>query len=120
MNMGKETEFIHNFHSEWRLLSCLQNTKDHDIQNSSLHLFCIGICLREDHKLQVFENKVLRKISEPKKDEICEQLEVLHNELRDLYESLSYIHMAGPQCKWNIISRPERNCCVMVALTNWA
>jgi hypothetical protein len=36
--------------------------------------------LREEHKLRVLENRVLRKIFEPKKDEVTGQWRRLHNE----------------------------------------
>jgi hypothetical protein len=44
--------------------------------------------LREEHRLRVFENRVLRKIFGPKRDEVTGELRKLHNEeLRDLYSS---------------------------------
>jgi hypothetical protein len=47
--------------------------------------------LREEHKLRVFENRVLRKIFGPKRDEVTGEWRRLHNEeLHDLYSS-SYI-----------------------------
>jgi len=36
--------------------------------------------LREQHKLHTFESKVSRKICGPKRDEVCGQLSILHNE----------------------------------------
>jgi hypothetical protein len=45
-----------------------------------------SLTLREEHSLRVFENKVLRKIFGPKKDEVAGEWRRLHNEeLRDLY-----------------------------------
>jgi hypothetical protein len=42
--------------------------------------------LREDHRLRVFENRVLRRIFGPKRDEVTEKWRELHDkELRDLY-----------------------------------
>ena len=44
--------------------------------------------MREEHRLRVFENKVLRKIFGAKKDEIMEEWRKLHNAaLRALYSS---------------------------------
>jgi hypothetical protein len=48
--------------------------------------------LREEHRLRVFENRVLRRIFGPKGDEVTEEWRKLHNqELRDLYSSPSII-----------------------------
>jgi hypothetical protein len=44
--------------------------------------------LREEHRLRVFENRVLRKIFGPKGDEVTQEWRKLHNEeLNDLYSS---------------------------------
>ena len=44
------------------------------------------LTLREEKRLQVFENKVLRKIFEPKRDDETGELRRLHSsELNDLY-----------------------------------
>jgi hypothetical protein len=44
--------------------------------------------------LRVFENRVLRKIFGPKRDEVRREWRKLHNEeLRDLYSSLSIIRI---------------------------
>jgi glutamine synthetase len=45
-----------------------------------------SLTLREEHRLKVFENKVLRKIFEVKRDEVTECWRKLHNEeLHKLY-----------------------------------
>ena len=51
-----------------------------------------SLTLREEHKLRVFEIKVLRKIFGAKKDEITEEWKKLHNvELHALYSSPNII-----------------------------
>jgi hypothetical protein len=51
-----------------------------------------SLTLREEHRLRVFENRVLRRIFGPKKDEGMGGWEKLHNEeLRDLYSSPNII-----------------------------
>jgi hypothetical protein len=53
-----------------------------------------SLTLREEHKLRVFENRVLRRIFGPKKDEMTGEWRKLHNkELRDLYSSPSIIRI---------------------------
>jgi hypothetical protein len=49
-----------------------------------------SLTLREEHRLRVFENRVLRRMFEPKRDEVTGEWRKLHNEeLRDLYSSPS-------------------------------
>jgi hypothetical protein len=44
--------------------------------------------LREEHRLTVFKNRLLRRIFGPKKDEVTGRWRRLHNEkLYDLYSS---------------------------------
>jgi hypothetical protein len=46
------------------------------------------VTLREEHRLRVFENRVLRRIFGPKRDEVIEGWRRLHNEkLHKLYSS---------------------------------
>jgi hypothetical protein len=50
--------------------------------------------LREEHKLRVFENRVLRRIYGPKRDEVTGDWRKLHNEeLHNMYSSPSIIRM---------------------------
>jgi hypothetical protein len=53
-----------------------------------------SLTLREEHRLRVFENRVLRRIFGPKRDEVAGEWRELHNEeLRDLYFSPSIIRI---------------------------
>jgi hypothetical protein len=53
-----------------------------------------SLTLREDHRLRVFENRVLRRIFGAKRDEVTGEWRKLHNEeLRDLYSSPSIIRI---------------------------
>jgi hypothetical protein len=50
--------------------------------------------LREEQRLRVFENRVLRRIFGPKRDEVTGVWRKLHNEeLHNLYSSQSIIRM---------------------------
>jgi hypothetical protein len=53
-----------------------------------------SLTVREEHRLRVFENRVLRRIFGPKRDEIIGGWRKLHNEeLHNLYSSQSIIRM---------------------------
>jgi hypothetical protein len=58
--------------------------------------------IKEDHRLGVFENKVLRRIFGPKRDEVTGEWRKLHNkELHDLYSSPSIIRiMKSRRMRW--------------------
>jgi hypothetical protein len=52
------------------------------------------LALREEHRLRVFENRVLRRIFSPKRYEVAGGWRKLHNEeARDLYSSPSIIRI---------------------------
>jgi len=54
----------------------------------------LGRSLREEHKLGVFENRVLRRIFGPKRDEATRDWRKLHNEeLKDLYASPNIVRV---------------------------
>jgi hypothetical protein len=68
-------------------------------------MFCLGVklglTLREEHRLRVFENRVLRGIFGPKRDEVMGGCRKLHKELRDLYSSPSIIRiMKSRKMRW--------------------
>ena len=51
-----------------------------------------SLTLREERKLRVFENRVLRKIIGPRRDEVTGEWRRLHNEeLNDLYWGMEEI-----------------------------
>ena len=71
----------------------IQKFKDQDIQNYNF-AFCLYGCetwsltLREERRLRVFENMVLRRIFGLRKDKVTGDWRRLHNEeLNDLYSS---------------------------------
>jgi hypothetical protein len=75
-----------------------------------------SLTLREEHRLGVFENKVLRRIFGPKRDEVTGRWKKLHNEeLHDLYSSPSIIRiMKSRRMRWaGHVARmgEERNAC---------
>ena len=50
--------------------------------------------MKEEHRLRVFENRVLMKIFGPKRDEVTGDLRRLHNEeLNDLYCSPNIVRV---------------------------
>ena len=53
-----------------------------------------SLTLREGHRLRLFENRVLRRIFEPKRDYVTEEWRKLHNEeLNDLYSSANIVRV---------------------------
>jgi hypothetical protein len=53
-----------------------------------------SLTLREEHRLGAFENRVLRRISGPERDEVTgEWRKLLNEELHDIYSSPSYIRI---------------------------
>jgi hypothetical protein len=63
------------------------------------------LTLRDEHRLRVFENRVLRGMCGPKRDEVTGGWRKLHNEeLHNLYSSPSIIRMIdemGRACSTN-------------------
>ena len=67
--------------------------------------------MREEHRLRVFEDKVLRKIFGAKRDEITEELRKLHNaELHALYSSPNIIrNLKSRRLRWaGYVARMEQ------------
>jgi hypothetical protein len=59
-----------------------------------------SLTLREDQRLRVFKNRVLRRVFGPKKDEATGEWRRLHNEeLNDLYSSSNIIRVIKPRRK---------------------
>jgi hypothetical protein len=55
----------------------------HEMVFEFYHLCCVGVklgvTLRKDHRLRVFENRVMRRIFGPKRDEVTGEWRKLHN-----------------------------------------
>jgi hypothetical protein len=49
--------------------------------------------LKEERRLRVFENRVLRRIFGPKRDEVTEEWRKLHNEELNVYSYLVYSYL---------------------------
>jgi hypothetical protein len=63
--------------------------------------------LRKEHRLMVFENRVLKRICGPKRDEVTGGWRKLHNEeLHNLYSSPSIIRMIKNSCSILVV-KPE-------------
>jgi hypothetical protein len=59
----------------------------------------LGLTLREQHRLRMFENKVLRKKFRPKRGEVTGEWRRLHN--KELYNLTSHLYCLGDQIKNN-------------------
>jgi hypothetical protein len=60
-----------------------------------------SLTLREEHRLRVFENRVLRGIFGPKRDEVTGEWRKLHNEeLHNLYSSPNIIRQVNSRRMW--------------------
>ena len=83
----------------------IQKFKDNNNNNNKIYRTIIlrvdlygcetwSLTLREERKLRVFENRVLRRIFGPKRDEVTGEWRRLRNEeLNDLYSSLNIVRV---------------------------
>jgi hypothetical protein len=61
----------------------------------------LSLTLREERKLRVFENRVLRRIFGPKKDKVTGKWRKIHNEeLNDLYPSPNIVRVIKSRMRW--------------------
>jgi hypothetical protein len=71
--------------------SFVENTKPiilQGVRKIHVFVFCWRFPSREEHRLRVFENRVLRKIFRPKRDEVTgDWRKLLNEELHNLYSS---------------------------------
>jgi hypothetical protein len=69
-----------------------------------------SVTIREEHRLRMFEKRVLRRIFGPKRDEVTGGWRKLHNEeLRKLYSSPNIITMINSRgMKWTVHIRRMR------------
>jgi len=60
-----------------------------------------SLTLREEHRLRVFENRVLKRIFGPKRDEVAREWGKLHNdELKVLYSSPNIVQVIKLRIRW--------------------
>jgi hypothetical protein len=60
-----------------------------------------SLTLREEHRLRVYENRVLRTIFEPKRGEVTGGCRKFHNEeLHNSYSSPNIIRMTKSRMRW--------------------
>jgi len=90
LSFGKES-FVFQF--------AIQKYKIRIYRTIIFHVFLYGcetwsLTLREERRLRVFENRVLRRIFGPKRDEVTGEWRKLHNEkCNDLYTSPNIIRL---------------------------
>jgi hypothetical protein len=73
----------------------------------------LSLALREEHRLRVSENRMLRRIFESKREEVIGGLRNMHNEeLHNLYSSPSIIKMIkSRRMRWEkYVARMEEKC----------
>jgi hypothetical protein len=66
--------------------------------------------VREDHRLRVFENRVLRRIFGPQRDGLTGEWRKLHNEeLNDLYCSPNIMRVINSSAKFFLYTAPKND-----------
>jgi hypothetical protein len=94
------------YHSVQTLLSSRLLSKNLKVRIHKTIILPVVLCgcetwsliVREEHKVRVFENRVLRRIFGPKRDGVTGGWRKLHNaELHDLYNSPSIIRIIKPK-----------------------
>ena len=87
-----------------RLLSKNLKTKIYKTIILPVVLYCCetwSLTLREESRLRVFENRILRRIFGPKRDENGEWRRLHNEELHSLYRSPTGKRPLGrPRCRW--------------------
>jgi hypothetical protein len=94
-----------------------------------------SLTLREEHRLSVFENRALRRIFEPKRDEVIGGWRKLHNEFHYLHCSPSIIRIIkSRRMKWAghvarmgeernayriLVGKPERKRPLGIPIRRW-
>jgi hypothetical protein len=78
-----------------------------------------SVIMREERRLRVFENRVLRRVSGPNRDEVTGVWTELHNEeLNDLYCSPNIVWLIRSRMRWagHVARMGDRNgtCRVLV------
>jgi hypothetical protein len=59
-----------------------------------------SLIFREERRLRVFENRVLMRIFEPKRDEVTGEWIRLHNEELNTYSSLNIVGVIISRIRW--------------------
>jgi hypothetical protein len=105
LNSGNACNHLVQSLLSFRLLSRNAKVKIHKIITWPLVLYGCetwSVTLREEHRLRVFENRVLRRIYRPKRDEVTGEWRKLHSGgLHNLYSSPNIIRQTkSKRMRW--------------------